>query len=199
MDAPSDGIVLWRSDISRGHTREEDPWKKLRRAGFGKARFPGSWRESRRRPCFSPKAVAWPVFGVFCTVAAPYRCNGILNNGALLNKENRRIRACRQPGATGLCEPFVKRQKKEPARPHIVCPFVAVETSATSMQSFRQGRDIKAWLGLVPRRHSSGGKQKLGRTSKMGQRDIRREDGTEARRESGSRAWWRESRRCRWR
>ena len=29
-------------------------------------------------------------------------------------------------------------------------------------------------LGLVPRQHSSGGKQKLGKTSKMGQRDIRR-------------------------
>jgi hypothetical protein len=29
-------------------------------------------------------------------------------------------------------------------------------------------------LGLVPRQHSSGGKQKLWKTSKMGQRDIRR-------------------------
>ena len=35
-------------------------------------------------------------------------------------------------------------------------------------------RDFAAWLGLVPRQHSSGGKQRLGRTSKMGQRDIRR-------------------------
>lgn len=29
-------------------------------------------------------------------------------------------------------------------------------------------------LGLVPRQHSSGGKQVLGRTSKMGQKDIRK-------------------------
>ncbi len=39
---------------------------------------------------------------------------------------------------------------------------------------FRRGRDCAAWLGLVPVQKSTGGKQVLGRTSKMGQRDIRR-------------------------
>ena len=38
----------------------------------------------------------------------------------------------------------------------------------------RLSRDFAAWLGLVPRQSSTGGKQILGRTSKMGQRDIRR-------------------------
>ena len=42
------------------------------------------------------------------------------------------------------------------------------------MEEFRRGRDFAAWLGLVPRQHSTGGKQQLGKTSKMGQRDIRR-------------------------
>jgi transposase len=51
---------------------------------------------------------------------------------------------------------------------------MAVETFAPAMETFRRGRDFSAWLGLVPRQHSSGGRQKLGRTSKMGQRDIRR-------------------------
>lgn len=51
---------------------------------------------------------------------------------------------------------------------------LAVETFAPAMESFRRGRDFSAWLGLVPRQHSTGGRQKLGRTSKMGQRDIRR-------------------------
>jgi transposase len=51
---------------------------------------------------------------------------------------------------------------------------LAVETFAPPMEQFRRGRDFAAWLGLVPRQHSSGGKQKLGKTSKMGQRDIRR-------------------------
>jgi transposase len=51
---------------------------------------------------------------------------------------------------------------------------VAVETFAPPMESFRRGRDFAAWLGLVPRQHSTGGKQVLGKASKMGQRDIRR-------------------------
>ena len=51
---------------------------------------------------------------------------------------------------------------------------LAIETFAPSMETFKCGRDFAAWLGLVPRQNSTGGKQKLGKTSKMGQRDIRR-------------------------
>lgn len=51
---------------------------------------------------------------------------------------------------------------------------MAIEAFAPPLESFRSGRGFAAWLGLVPRQHSSGGKTRLGRTSKMGQRDIRR-------------------------
>lgn len=51
---------------------------------------------------------------------------------------------------------------------------LAVETFAPPMEQCRRGRDFADWLGLVPRQASTGGKQKLGKTSKMGQRDIRR-------------------------
>jgi transposase len=51
---------------------------------------------------------------------------------------------------------------------------LAVETFAPEMTRFRRGRDFAAWLGLVPRQHSTGGKQRLGRVSKAGQADIRR-------------------------
>lgn len=51
---------------------------------------------------------------------------------------------------------------------------VAIESFAPQMTVFRKGRDFAAWLGLVPKQHSTGGKQRLGKTSKMGQRDIRR-------------------------
>ena len=51
---------------------------------------------------------------------------------------------------------------------------MAIESFAPPMESFRRGRDFAAWLGLVPKQHSTGGKQRLGKTSKMGQRDIRR-------------------------
>ena len=50
---------------------------------------------------------------------------------------------------------------------------MAVEAFAPPMTTFKRGRDFAAWLGLVPVQHSSGGKQRLGRTSKMGQKDIR--------------------------
>ena len=51
---------------------------------------------------------------------------------------------------------------------------LAIETFAPPMDVFKCGRDFAAWLGLVPRQHSTGGKQVLGKVSKMGQRDIRR-------------------------
>jgi transposase len=39
---------------------------------------------------------------------------------------------------------------------------------------FSGGREFAAWIGLVPRQDSTGGKPKLGRISKMGNRDLRR-------------------------
>src|SRR5215813_9212683 len=46
----------------------------------------------------------------------------------------------------------------------------AIEAFAPPMATFKRGRDFAAWLGLVPRQHTTGGKPRLGRTSKMGQR-----------------------------
>ena len=51
---------------------------------------------------------------------------------------------------------------------------MAIQAFAPPMESFRRGRDFAAWLGLVPRQHTTGGKPRLGRISKMGQRDLRR-------------------------
>ena len=51
---------------------------------------------------------------------------------------------------------------------------LAIEAFGPDMAEFRRGRDFAAWLGLMPRQHSSGGKTRLGRISKAGQTDIRR-------------------------
>lgn len=51
---------------------------------------------------------------------------------------------------------------------------LAVEAFAPNLAEFKSGRDFAAWLGLVPRQHSTGGKARLGRISKAGQADIRR-------------------------
>jgi len=50
----------------------------------------------------------------------------------------------------------------------------AMEAFAPPPETFAKGRDFAAWLGLTPRQHSSGGKERLGKMSKMGQRDLRR-------------------------
>ena len=50
----------------------------------------------------------------------------------------------------------------------------AILAFAPDPRTFRRGRDFSAWMGLTPRQHSSGGKERLGRTSKMGHRDLRR-------------------------
>ena len=55
--------------------------------------------------------------------------------------------------------------------PVIATAFVALAPAAST---FRRGRDFAAWLGLAPRQHSSGGKERLGRTTKMGERSLRR-------------------------
>ena len=39
---------------------------------------------------------------------------------------------------------------------------------------FKSARDFAAWLGLVPRQYSTGGKTRLGRITKAGNREIRR-------------------------
>ena len=51
---------------------------------------------------------------------------------------------------------------------------LAIQAFAPPMEGFRRGRDFSAWVGLVPRQHTTGGKPRLGRISKMGQRDLRR-------------------------
>ena len=50
----------------------------------------------------------------------------------------------------------------------------AIIALAPPVETFRKGRDFAAWLGLTPRQHSTGGKQRLGSISKMGERTIRR-------------------------
>ena len=50
----------------------------------------------------------------------------------------------------------------------------AVAGFAPDLDTFDSGRNFAAWLGLVPRQRSTGGKTRLGSVSKMGQTDIRR-------------------------
>jgi transposase len=50
----------------------------------------------------------------------------------------------------------------------------AIAATVTDPKVFRCGRDFAAWIGLVPREGSTGGKRKLGPISKQGDRYLRR-------------------------
>lgn len=50
---------------------------------------------------------------------------------------------------------------------------MAIASTVPDPTMFRSGREFAAWLGLTPKSHSSGGKDKLGRISKRGDRYIR--------------------------
>ena len=50
----------------------------------------------------------------------------------------------------------------------------ALVESVTNPHQFRSGRQFAAWLGLTPLQKSSGGKERLGRISKMGDKYLRK-------------------------
>src|SRR4051794_41578878 len=50
----------------------------------------------------------------------------------------------------------------------------ALTALAPPAHTFRRGRDFAAWLGLTPVQRSSGGKERLGKKSKKGERSLRR-------------------------
>ena len=76
---------------------------------------------------------------------------------------------------------IAQRAKQDPAaRRLMTIPGIgpitatAILALAPPPESFRRGRDFAAWLGLTPLQRSTGGKQKLGAISKMGDRTLRR-------------------------
>jgi len=73
-----------------------------------------------------------------------------------------------------------RAREDEDARRLLTIPGVGPITAtalvalAPNAAAFEKGRDFAAWLGLTPLQRSTGGKQKLGATSKMGERTLRR-------------------------
>jgi transposase len=49
----------------------------------------------------------------------------------------------------------------------------ALTASISDPEVFRNGRELAAWIGLVPRQNSTGGKQRLGKISKQGDQYLR--------------------------
>ena len=68
-------------------------------------------------------------------------------------------------------DPLIKALRTIPG----IGPITALAFKALGPDAnqFSSGRDYAAWLGLVPRQNSSGGKTKLGRVTKKGNRTLR--------------------------
>jgi transposase len=75
---------------------------------------------------------------------------------------------------------MIWHRSSEASRRLATIPGVGVITATALVATigdgsqFRSGRQLSAWLGLVPRQHSSGGKDRLGRISKRGDGYLRR-------------------------
>ena len=95
---------------------------------------------------------------------APLVCQfGLVNDQVLEN--DRRVRASAKSTELGC------RLMEVPG----VGPVLASAIVATvpDPAAFKSGRNLAAWIGLVPRQNSSGGKEKLGGITKQGDRYLR--------------------------
>src|SRR3954453_16466890 len=104
----------------------------------------------------------------------PQAARGIL---AVLVEELRSL----DERVAGLDREIARHATESPvARRLMTIPGIGAVTAAAltalapPAETFRRGRDFAAWLGLTPVQRSSGGKERLGRTSKMGERSLRR-------------------------
>ena len=87
---------------------------------------------------------------------------------------------CDKRIATMETEIFSWHKTNEPSRNLATIPGIGPITASllaatvTDPTAFKNGRQMAAWLGLVPRQNSSGGKDRLGGITKAGDRTIRR-------------------------
>jgi transposase len=90
------------------------------------------------------------------------------------------LRAAEEATAAVDAEIMAWRKTNEVRRRLATIPgvgFITASAMAATVPDpsfFKSGREFAAWLGLVPRQNSSGGKERLGRISKQGNCSIRR-------------------------
>jgi transposase len=95
-----------------------------------------------------------------------------LLTGQLSDLEERIEEATARITAAQKAHPLARRLATVPGLGPIASSAFAATTP--DVAAFRSARDYAAWLGLTPRVHSSGGKERLGRISKAGNRYLRR-------------------------
>src|SRR3989475_7772940 len=81
--------------------------------------------------------------------------------GAIQKRIHARHRSCEES----------RRLEEIPGVGPIVATALVAEVG--DWKAFASGRSLAAWIGLVPKQHSTGGKERLGRISKQGNRYLR--------------------------
>jgi transposase len=104
-----------------------------------------------------------PALAVPVLLAMAHRCRALEVEIAQLEREMRR---------RSVEDEAVQRLLKIPG----IGPITATALAATvpDARAFRSAREFAAWLGLVPRQSSSGGRERLGGITKMGHAYLRR-------------------------
>ena len=103
----------------------------------------------------------------------PIRCARRCRAGSSIASARRGDRSARQDVSRG-------RSTDATARRLMTIPGIgpitasAIAASVPDVSGFEGPREFAAFLGLMPRQHSSGGKERLGRISKMGNRYLRK-------------------------
>lgn len=92
--------------------------------------------------------------------------------GQLRDLEERIEEATARITVAQVDDPLARRLATVPGLGPIASSAFAATTP--DVGAFRSARDYAAWLGLTPRAHSSGGKERQGRISKAGNRYLRR-------------------------
>lgn len=90
------------------------------------------------------------------------------------------LRAVEQAIATLASELIAWHQSNKASQRLATVPGIGILTATAiaatvpDASAFKSGREFAAWIGLTPRQRSSGGKERLGRISKQGNRYVRR-------------------------
>jgi transposase len=90
---------------------------------------------------------------------------------ALLTVEHEIVSLDRRIHAWHLANEASRRLESIPGIGPIIA--TALVASISDPSAFKSGRELAAWIGLVPKQNSTGGKQRMGRISKQGDQYLR--------------------------
>ena len=130
-------------------------------AEFGISEPQGIWHVGRLRAHLEGNTVPEPGRGVLMLLVEQLhdlekRIDQI--DGAILNWHR--------------ASPVSKRLAKIPGIGPVIATAIVATVADASL--FPSGREFAAWLGLVPRQRSTGGKQRMGRITRQGDQYLRR-------------------------